>query len=194
MDKKVKVLLVDDENDFVYLVRDEIKRDLRLLFLGYASCKANAIEMSCDLKPDIVVMDLFLASSYYDGIEAAKEIRIKTDAKILFLTALTNPDIMFMANKKAFASGFVFKHQMNHIADTIFDAATKDTPHKLEIRDSVQKILTPAEIFILNCIIEGNCDKLNYTASKTVSNHKTKIYKKLELKGEKELLHVFTNW
>jgi len=194
MEKKVRVLLVDDENDFAYLVKEEISRDSRLLYLGHASCKASGIKMACDLKPDIVVMDLYLVGSYYDGIEAAKEIRLKTNAKILFLTGFIEPEIMFEANKKAFASGYVFKSQMNHLADTIYNAATKDTPHKLEIQESVRKELTPTEVLIIDCLIEGNKNVLNYAALKTITNHKTSIYKKLGLKNEKELQHVFSNW
>ncbi|MDR2711610.1 MAG: response regulator transcription factor [Clostridiales bacterium] len=194
MDNKISVFLVEDESNFAYLISDEIFRDSRLCFLGHASCKASGVEMSCDLKPDIVVMDLYLDDSYKDGIEAAKEIRIKTDAKIIFLTGFENPDIMREANKKAFASGYVFKSQMNHIADLIYDAATKDTPHKLEIQESVRKELTPTEIFILDNIIEGNENVLDYSSLKTITNHKTKIFKKLGLKNKKEVLHVFGNW
>jgi len=194
MDKRVKVILVDDDYDFAYLVRDEITRDSRLSYLGHASSKETGIEMSCNLMPDIVIMDLYLVGSCYDGIEAAKEIRIKTDAKILFLTGLVDQHIMFEANKKAFSSGYVFKTQMNHLADTIYDAATKDTPHKLEIQESVRKELTPTEMLILNSLIEGNDNVLSYAALKTITNHKTKIYKKLGLKSVKELLHVFNNW
>ena len=194
MDKKVTVLLVDDESDFAYLVRDEIARDPRLDYLGYAADQDSGLEMARNLKPDIVVMDLYLTGSYYDGIEAAKEIRIKTDAKIIFLTGFENPDIMREANKKAFASGYVFKSQMNHISDIIYDAATKNTPHKLEIQESIRNELTPTELLILNSLIEGNSNVLNYSALKTITNHKTKIYRKLGLKSEKEVLHVFNNW
>jgi DNA-binding NarL/FixJ family response regulator len=194
MDTIVKVLLVEDENDFAYLVRDEIIRDSRLYYLGHAPNRATGIEMSCSLKPDIVVMDLYLVGSYYDGIDTAKEVRIKTDARIIFLTGLINPDIMHEANKRAFASGYVFKSMMNNIADAIFDAATKDTPHKLEIQASVLKDLTPTETLILNSILEGNINVLSYAALKTITNHKTNLYKKLGLKNAKEVLHVFNNW
>jgi DNA-binding NarL/FixJ family response regulator len=194
MDAIIKVLLVEDDNDFAYLVKDEITRDMRFIYLGHASCKASGVEMSCALKPDIVVMDLHLIGCFYDGIEIAKEIRIKTKAKILFLTGFENPDIMYEANKRAFASGFVFKSQMNHIADTIYDAATKNTPHKLKIKESVRKVLTPAETLVLDSLINGNREVLNYPALKTVNNHKTRIYKKLGLKSEKEVRHVFGNW
>jgi len=194
MEKPVKVFLVEDENDFAYLVKDEITRDSRLLYLGNASNKASGIEMACNLKPDIVVMDLYLVGSCYDGIEAAKEIRLKTNAKILFLTGFIDKDVMFEANKKAFASGYVFKSQMNHLADIIYDAATKNTPHKLEIQESVRKELTSTEILILNSLMEGNSSILNYAAVKTIANHKTKIFKKLGLKSEKEVFHVFRNW
>jgi len=194
MDKKVRVLLVDDDNDFAYKVINEVTRDLRLLYLGHATCMATAIEKSCDLNPDIVIMDLHLAGNWKDGIEAAKEIRLTTDAKILFLTVLIDTSIMFEANKKAFASGYVFKNQMKHITDTIYDAATIDTPHKLEIQESVRKKLTPTEMLILQSLVEGNSEVLKYSAAKTITNHKTRIYRKLGLKSEKELRHVFGNW
>ena len=68
------------------------------------------------------------------------------------------------------------------------------TPHKLEIQESIRRELTSTEALILNSLVEGNSNVLNYAAEKTIINHKTKIFKKLGLKNEKEVLHVFRNW
>ena len=194
MAKKIKVLLVDDENGFARLFKKKITRDPRFYYLGHASCKTSGFEKSCKLEPDIVVMDFYLAGDYFEGIGLAKEIRLKTKAKIVFLTRFENPSIMHEANKKAFASGYVFKSQMNNIADIIYDAATKNTPLKLEIQESVRKELTSTQILVLDSMLKDNKEILNYAATKTIVNHKTKIYKKLGLKNKKELLHVFSNW
>ena len=191
---KVKVLLVEDEYDFAFLVEDEIARDKRLEYLGHAFDSLAGVEAACRLEPDIVVLDLYLEGSYHDGIEAAREIRIKTDAKIMFLTGFEQRDIMYEACSKAFASGYIFKSQIHDIADSIYDTATKETPLKLAFQKNVRDGLTPAQQFVLDGLMGENTGAFNYSSIKTIANHKTVIFRKLGLKNEKELLHVFRNW
>ena len=194
MHNKIRVFLVENEYDFAFLVKDEIIRDERLEYVGHAPNQLSGIEAARRLKPDIVVVDLHLVGSYEDGIEAAKDIRMKTEAKVMFLTGYEQRDIMYEACSKTFASGYVFKSQINHIADSIYDAATYDTPLKLAFQKHVRDGLTPAQLFVLDSLMAGNGEALGYSSAKTIANHKTRIFRKLGLKNEKELLHVFKNW
>ena len=208
MDKKIKVLLIEDSAEWVRIFEEEIRKDPRFAYLGSASSKDTGVAMACARKPDVVVMDIYLvaSSSHEYGIEAAKEIRIRTDAKIVFFTADEyNRDLRREACKIGFASGFIRKSDYKKYADEIYNAATKSTPLKESIIDFVRGQLTISENDILNRIISGQIvgtvdySDTNYD-NRVVSKHKTKIYKKMglieipEREREKVLVKIFTNW
>lgn len=191
MNDKVKVLLVEDDDDFVFLIQKLIQKDARLEYLGHASDRVFGVEMAQNLKPDIVVMDLNLSGSELDGIMAAKEIRLTTDAKILLLTSFEQPDIIIDASKKAFASGYVFKSDCQSLADIVYTTTTSHTPQEQFIKELLISELTPAEKSLISYLIEGKDDTLITSSQKTIANQKTSIFKKLGLKNTAELIRVF---
>ncbi|MDR2712918.1 MAG: response regulator transcription factor [Clostridiales bacterium] len=194
MDNKVKTILVEDDKDFAFLIRKMITQDPRLEYLGHATNKAVGVEMAHMLQPDIVVMDLNLSGKALDGIEAAKEIRLTTGAKILLLTSYEQPDVIITASKRAFASGYVFKSQCQNLTDIIYETATSNTPQEGMIKELLLKELSPAERSILTDMLEANADKLSLSSAKTVANQKTSIFRKLGFKNTRELISVFKNW
>ena len=189
--KKVKVLLVEDDLDFAYLIGKMISNDERLELIGHASNKQSAVELACELKPDIVVMDLNLSGVDLDGIEASKEIGILTGSKVILLTSLEQTDIIINASKKAFASGYIFKSHFETITDTLYNAAVSRTPQEEFIKELVLSDLSAAEKAVF---IDMLNDEINLTASsseKTVANQKTSIFKKLGIKNSNELIRIF---
>jgi DNA-binding NarL/FixJ family response regulator len=195
MDKRIKVLLVEDDNDFVYLIKKEIEKDDKLEYIGYASNKALGVAMARKHNPAVVVMDLNLSGSELDGIDAAKEIRLTTGAKILLLTSFEQPDIVIDAAKKAFASGYIFKSQCSTLlTDTIYKTAKSKTPQELFIKELLLGELTSAERGVLNDLIAGNINAAASSSLKTIANQKTSIFKKLGLKNTDELFAVFRDW
>ena len=191
MDRQIKVLLVEDDNDFAYLIQKKINQDTRLLLVGHAENKSTAAEMAIDLQLDLVVMDLSLAHGEMDGIETAKEISLTTGAKVLFLTSFEQPSVIIKASKEAFASGYVFKSQCQDIADMIYQTATSQTPQEAFIRELLLNDLSSAEKDILNHILEGKRESLFSSSKKTIANQKTSIFRKLGVKNTNELLRVF---
>ena len=93
MKESIKVLIVEDDDDFAYLLQKELGRQERIVLVGICREKEEAITQTEALRPDIVLMDLHLGSSYSDGIEASRRIRIATEAKVLILTALGADEI-----------------------------------------------------------------------------------------------------
>ena len=207
MDDKIKLILVEDRSEWIKTFEEEIVKDSRFNYLGSASSKDAAIERAIVLKPDVVVMDIFLdASSNREyGIEAAKEIRIKTKSKIVFFTADDeNKQLRKEACRIGFASGYIRKADYKKYADEIYDAVTKSTPFKETIIENVRNQLTPVEDDILTKIIQGiiigTIDKTSMYSQKNISKNKTNIYNKLGLTGvpEKErenvLIKIFKTW
>ena len=196
MSEKVKVLLVEDDSDFVFLIQKMINQDPHLDFIGYASNSVSGVEMAQRLRPDIVLMDLNLSGHELDGAAAAKEIRLKTDAKILLLTSYEQPEIIISQSKKAFASGYVFKSQCQTLTDVIYKTATSRTPQEQFIKELLLQELSHAERKVFNALLGENIDFAS--SKKTIDNQKTSIFKKLGLDGmkyrTKELIHIFRNW
>ena len=77
------VLVVDDEQHIVDLVRGYLERD------GFqvhaASDGPSALRLARELKPDLVVLDVMLPGM--DGIEVCRELRQFSNAYVLMLTA-----------------------------------------------------------------------------------------------------------
>ena len=80
-----RILIVEDQN----IIALDLKS--RLQGLGYAvvatlSSGEEAVQVSGDLQPDLILMDIRLKGRI-DGIEAAAEIRCAQDIPIIYLTA-----------------------------------------------------------------------------------------------------------
>lgn len=91
MEKKIKVLIVDDE----YLIAKETGALFQMM--GLDVCKLagsgkDAIEIAKRDKPDIVVMDIRLGGPI-DGIQAAREIKAFAGIPIIFISGNLSDEI-----------------------------------------------------------------------------------------------------
>jgi len=207
MPEKVRIILVEDRPEWIKTFEEEIIMDSRFEYLGHATSKDSGIKMSVELNPNVVVMDIFLdASSNREyGIEAAKEIRIKTKAKVVFFTVDDeDSNLRREACRIGFASGYIRKSDYKEYAKEIYNAVTKSTPLKESIIDNVRNLLTDTQNDILTKIIDGTIsgttDNTNMYSQKNISKCKTIIYSKLglidipEKDREKTLIKIFRNW
>jgi len=192
MADKIRVLLVEDDLDFVFLIKNMIEQDAALDYLTHADNKASGVALAGKLNPDIVLMDLNLSKSELDGIDAAREIRLTTDGRVILLTSFEQPEIIINASKKALASGYVFKSQCQTLTDTIRKTAASHTPEAQFIKELFLQDLSPAERQVLNMMLGE--DTAIQSSAKTVANQKTSIFKKLGLKNTNELIHILKNW
>ena len=66
--------------------------------IGTAKDGAEGFKLYNDLKPDLVIMDITMRG--IDGIQAAAMIRdADPDARILFMSLVTDPEVIARANK-----------------------------------------------------------------------------------------------
>jgi CheY-like chemotaxis protein len=91
MKDKLKVLIVEDE----FLTATLLGRNLEQFF-GYQICGPvatgeEAIESAGEEKPDIVLMDIRLASAM-NGIEAAHKIKSRYNIPIIFVTGYSTSE------------------------------------------------------------------------------------------------------
>lgn len=189
--KKITIMIAEDDVDFIYLIKQLIATDLSLAFGGCATTKDAAVKLAYELRPDIVLMDLNLSSNTLDGIEASKQIRIMTDAKVILLTSFESFDTVIEASIKSFACGYVFKSQYETLIDCIKNTALGHTPQELLIESLILSQLTSAEKAVLKKILGKDIQLLS--SDKTIANQKTNIFKKLGVKNQKEISHILNH-
>jgi DNA-binding NarL/FixJ family response regulator len=85
---QVRVLLADDDPDFVESLRPLIEQQPALTVAGVAANGLDAIELADRLEPDAVVIDLHMP--IVDGVTAVA--RLRKDHPSLCLIALTGDD------------------------------------------------------------------------------------------------------
>lgn len=83
----VGVLIVDDSVFFRRALRELISADDRLIVVGEAANGREAILKACQLKPDIITMDVEMP--IMDGISAVREIMNRCPTPIMMLSSLT---------------------------------------------------------------------------------------------------------
>ncbi|WRS26133.1 response regulator transcription factor [Oscillospiraceae bacterium MB08-C2-2] len=189
MSDKIRFMLVEDDQDFIFLVRRlaECEPDLELVCC--AGGREDALQLCSELQPDIVLMDLCLSTAGLEGIEISREICRRTDAAVIILTSHENPHIVVDSCVKSMASGYIFKSQFNIIAETIRKTLNGHTPQLYLINSLILAQLSPAERTVFDAIIDN--DTYTLSSHKTIANQKTSIYKKLGIKNQGELLHLW---
>lgn len=185
----IKVLLVEDDKDFAFLMKKLLSRQPDIQIVGHCGDEGTVMETVRKEMPDVVLMDLNLGNSSADGIRLSRQIRIETDAKVLILTALNTPDIIMRAAREAFASGYIFKNQLSFLVENIRAISKEYTAQEYLIASSALSVLSDAEMAVFQIMMGKENDF--HSSAKTLSNQKGRIIKKLDLKNQKELVHVF---
>lgn len=92
-----KILIVEDESLVVMDLTSSLVR-LGYEVVGSASNHEDAISLTKEKKPDLILMDICLDGEK-DGILTAKEISIYYDIPIIYLTALDDTEVLERALK-----------------------------------------------------------------------------------------------
>lgn len=198
-EKTLSILLVDDHP----LVREGLRALLTSLpgmsIVGEASDGEEAISMASELQPDIILMDLHMPR--LNGIEATRRIlQASSHIGILVLTMLEDDDSVFGA-MRAGARGYILKgagkseviRAITVVAhgEAIFSPqiAQRLMQYFASIRPVIPSLafpdLTDREREVLSLITDGKTNAqiadLLTLSSKTVSNHISNIFSKLQV-------------
>jgi DNA-binding NarL/FixJ family response regulator len=113
----IRVLIADDHRLFAEALEAILAGDARIAVVGHAGDGQEAVRLTHDLQPDVVLMDINMP--VMDGIEAARSIRGDGgDASILMLTGSNSRTDVDRA-RQAGAAGYVTK---DRIAAELIDA------------------------------------------------------------------------
>ncbi|MCI8550770.1 MAG: response regulator transcription factor [Lachnospiraceae bacterium] len=190
--KKLRIFTVEDDFDFAYLIQTTLNREKDMTVVGHAASEKEALFKLSSLPVDLVLMDLNLSSSPSDGILAGRHIRLKTDAKLVILTAYEEPATIIEACKQSFASGYIFKSHFEALPENLRRMATGATPQLALIRSLILSDLSAAEQSVLNLMLGAKITLRS--SSKTISNQKNSILRKLGLRNQEELIHLFRHY
>lgn len=197
---KISVLLADDHS----MVRQGLKQILELekdiVVIAQASNGIEAVKLAREHKPDIILMDINMPG--INGLQAIKEIKQdKLTSKVIVLTIHEDREYLFKTLQMG-AEGYVLKDaepsvlieairnvhggqsfiQPNMTRELVkeFNRVTLHEKDK-----NLENNLTSREIEVLELIAEGMINKeiakQLYISEKTVKNHVSNIFKKLDV-------------
>ncbi|WP_332771499.1 response regulator [Phenylobacterium sp.] len=81
----LRVLIVEDEA-IVAMSLESLIEDFGFEVCAIAATGAQAVALATSLRPDLILMDVNLIGEM-DGVEAARQARLATNARIVFVTA-----------------------------------------------------------------------------------------------------------
>lgn len=211
--KVIKVILVDDH----LLVRTGIKliieSEKSLKVIDEARTGMEAIKKTHLLKPDIVIMDINMPD--LNGLEALKKMKeMGIASKIIILTGQPNKESIISATKLG-AKGYLSKSAepsslIKAIIDvykgrSYLDLKVSNLLNHKDSKDSEKlvtyqkiSILSKREYEVLLLLARGLNNKMIgeelFISEKTVKNHITQIFKKLEVNDRVQAaLFAYTN-
>ncbi|GIN58711.1 DNA-binding response regulator [Lederbergia ruris] len=190
----IQVLIADDHHvvrrGLVFFLQTQ--KDIQIV--GEAKNGKEAVKLTMELKPDVVLMDLVMP--VMDGIDATAKIKeIRPETEILILTSFADQDHVIPAIE-AGASGYQLKdiepdelvHSIRKLIDgenTLHPKATNLLMNRMNQVNNPISGLTIREKQVLTEISKGKSNKeigayLNIT-EKTVKTHVSNIFIKLDV-------------
>ena len=200
MENRISVLIADDHS----LIRQGLKQILEiekdLAVVAQASNGSEAVQLARECRPDVILMDINMPGT--NGLQAIKEIKQeKLECKIIVLTIHEDREYLFKTLQMG-AEGYVLKDAepsvlieairnvylgQSYIQPNMTMELVKEfnriTKHEKEKHN--ENNLTAREIEVLELIAEGMINKeiakQLYISEKTVKNHVSNIFRKLNV-------------
>ncbi|OGO70249.1 MAG: DNA-binding response regulator [Chloroflexi bacterium RBG_19FT_COMBO_56_12] len=203
---KIRILLADDHTILRNGIRAILEDEPGMVVVGEAEDGRTAVSLACQLKPDIVIMDI--AMPLLNGLEATRQIkRSCPGVKVIILSMHDNEEYIVQV-LEAGAMGYILKDaaarelinalRMVHRGEAVLSPAIT----RIVIEDYLRwggirptedaDELSPREREILQLIAEGYSSKqiseILVISIKTVQAHRNSLMQKLNLHNRGELV------
>lgn len=198
--KPIRVLLVDDHSLFRKGLAGLLAREKEFKVVGEAQDGVEAVKLAKGLKPDLVLMDIYMPGS--DGLEATRRIRDALPSTRVVILTISEEDRNLFEAIKCGAHGYLLKkvepEELFEMLRGVFRGEapiSRATATKVlnefaeQARRSPEKVpaetLSPKEREVLQLLTEGLTNKEIGNrlgiAENTVKNHLKNILGKLHL-------------
>jgi two-component system response regulator NreC len=202
MKRKIRILLGDDHAMVRQGFRLILAAQPDMEIVGEASNGREAVEMTENLNPDVVVIDVAMPD--LNGIEATRRI-VRANPRIRVLALSMHKDAVYVREiLRAGASGYLLKESIDrdlvaavrslaggqsYLSPAISDIVLSD--YRQNVKDPLD-LLSSREREVLQLIAEGKTNKEIATALNlsiyTVDSHRGRIMEKLNLHSVGELV------
>lgn len=193
MTAAIRVIIVDDHALFRRGLAEVLAEDERIELIGQAESGPEGVEISTELKPDVILMDVHMPGG--GGVAAVKQLKQISDTPILMLT-VSEKDEDLLGAIQAGADGYLLKNvEPDELIASIQKLAAGQAILAPEITLTVMRAavsskqigdglrLSPRETEVLDLLSHGASTKEIAAAlvisSNTVKTHINKIFKKL---------------
>lgn len=209
---KIRILLADDHLMFRTGVSTLLEKEAGFEVVGVAKDGHEAVRLACQLRPDVVVMDIYLPE--IDGIEATRQILGKfPEIQVLALSSFETED--YIVNVlRAGAKGYILKEapieELVLAIKTISNGSSyfaKEISVKIlallegterpsaSKEPSEKSSLTERELEILEHIAEELTNKeiaaILFISPRTVETHRRNLIRKLKVKNTAGLMRFY---
>jgi response regulator NasT len=107
MAERTRVIIADDES-IIRMDLREMLTNLGYLVIGEVGDGRSAVNLSQELRPDVVIMDIKFEGDEFDGIDAARVLTEEKIAPVLLLTAYSQRELVVRA-REAGVVGYLVK-------------------------------------------------------------------------------------
>lgn len=196
--EKIKIILVEDDPDWIRIMTDFINNCDDLEICAVANTKEQAVKVVGVTPADVVLMDINLSENKQDGVLAALEILQQYQIKIVMLTSLNIPEII-TDSFTAGAIDYVLKDNYSQLPAIIRRVANETTPMEILLkeysrlkREEQLQTLTTAEREVFELLEAGytleQIENKLYKTHNTLKTQLKKILSKLNVRTRVEAL------
>lgn len=206
MAEKIRVILADDHTILRDGIRALLADEAGIQLVGEAEDGRAAVRMACELKPDIVIMDI--AMPLLNGLEATRQIKRHLPGTEVLILSMHDNEEYIRQVLAAGAMGYILKdaaaRELIEAIKTVQrgEAVLSSAITRLVIEDYLRwggvqpedenSNLTPREREVLQLIAEGYTNKaiaeILCLSIKTVQAHRANLMGKLDLHDRGELI------